>query len=375
MRPLSICIFFRHNKKKLISNVIIIVVAICFVYIMECFVASIVQSIYPLDANRFEYASVIISTEAVPEISQEMIDSTLSSENIERTMPISIQKINFSVPGSSTHPAVLGIDYSDLSYLSTKYKIELYDGRMPEEGTKEIAVDWNAALNNNLQIGSQVGSDIDKTQPLNGTYTVVGILKSDSHISIVGAPGPNDSTLANDEKGYFIFPNEGCFEAVEDEVTAFTRQGLYVWTLTLYNKAFAKNSQTFKILDTMVILVIVVMVICLVCSKYAQYFSRKSEIGVLNALGYTRREITARIFREEIITNLIGFIVGLTLAILLCKIILAAYFDSIGGTGVYLYGKAAAMSLPAPLLTTIFTLIPLYRLIGRFDAISIVEDN
>lgn len=76
-----------------------------------------------------------------------------------------------------------------------------------------------------------------------------------------------------------------------------------------------------------------VMVICLVCSKYAQYFSRKSEIGILSALGYTRKEITTRTFLEVILTNVIGFIIGLALAIPLCKFVMAAAFDSIGGAG------------------------------------------
>ena len=73
MRPLSTVSYFRRNKKKLFSNIIIIVVAICLVYIMECFIASIVQSIYPLDATRFEHASIIISTESNPEIPQEVL--------------------------------------------------------------------------------------------------------------------------------------------------------------------------------------------------------------------------------------------------------------------------------------------------------------
>lgn len=124
-----------------------------------------------------------------------------------------------------------------------------------------------------------------------------------------------------------------------------------------------------------VILSIIVMVICLACSKYAQFFSRKREIGILSALGFTRREITTRTFSEVIITNLAGFIIGLALAILLCKIIVSSAFTSIGGAGIYLYGKAVLLSLLAPFLTTVFTLFPVNRLISRVDAISIVTSN
>ena len=72
-----------------------------------------------------------------------------------------------------------------------------------------------------------------------------------------------------------------------------------------------------------------------------------------------------RTFREVVIINLAGFIIGLGLAVVLCQIIVTAAFSSIGGTGVYLYGKAVLLSLLAPILTTVFTLLPVRRLISK----------
>lgn len=117
------------------------------------------------------------------------------------------------------------------------------------------------------------------------------------------------------------------------------------------------------------------MVICLVCSNYAQHFSRKNEIGVLGALGYTRRQITTRTFLEVIVTNVIGLVIGLLLAICLTSVIIPRLFDDIGGTGTVIYGKAAVMSVMAPLFTAILVLIPVRRLIRSVDAVSIVEQN
>lgn len=371
MRPLSTGTYFRHNKKKLISNVIVIIAAICLVYIMECFIASIVESIYPLDATRFRYCSIIVATETAPEIQQETLDTLESSEYIEAVVSVSVRQIAFSVPGSTTHTAVFAVKSDDQPYMMDKFQIKVTNGRMPDIGADEIAIDKSIAKNNGLQIGSQ--TELDRSHNLDRPYTVVGILESDSHISFVGSPEPDSSALHNDERGYLVFPRDGHFEQAESEVMPFRRQGLTVWTLSLYNKLYEKNNQTFQILDVMVILSIIVMVVCLVCSKYAQYFLRKREIGVLSALGYTRKEITIRTVNEIVLTNLIGFLIGLALAVPLCKFIMAASFDSIGGTGVYLYGKAIMLALLAPLMTTVFTLIPVYRLIGRVDAISIIE--
>lgn len=373
MRPLSTGNYFRHNKRKLISNTFIIIAAICLVYIMECFIASIVQSIYPLDAARFKYCSVLVSTETLPEIPQEVIDSLESSQHIQAAVPVTIREMVFSVPGSTTHTAVFAADSNDQTYLIDKFQAKVEKGRLPDTDADEIALDNSVAKNNHLQIGSK--TEMDKSHNLDRQYTVVGILESDSHISIVGSPVPNSSTLNDDESGYLVFPRKGHRQQAESETTSLSNQGLTVWTLSLYNKLYEKNNQTFQILDTMIILAIIVMSICLVCSKYAQYCSRKSEIGTLYALGYTQKEITNRIFYEVAATNVLGLIAGLTLAILLCRFFVASYFESIGGTGVYLYGKAGMLALLAPTITTVSTLIPVYRLIRRVDAVSIIETN
>ena len=172
-----------------------------------------------------------------------------------------------------------------------------------------------------------------------------------------------------------VFPKEGRFTQAEKASASLMSQGLDIYTLTRYNNLIKANSATSKTLDMMVVLLILVMLVCLVCSKYAQYFARKSELGILGALGYTRHEIMMRTFWEVVITNLAGFIVGLVLAILLCRIIIGAAFEDIGAVGVYFYAKATVMSLLAPLLTSLFTLIPVYRMIGRIDPISIIEKN
>lgn len=379
MNPLSACNYFRHNKRKFISSMIIIVVAICIVYVMECFIDSILESSRAVNDTCFKHGMIVLSTKLVPEIPQTTVKSLENNVAIEKTVPITVQYINFTFPVSPTHAFVLGAtNGTDQEYLVKKFSIKLGSGRLPEPGKNEIAVDSNIAINNRLRIGSHVGSDLDKSQALIGNYLVVGLLKNDSHISLMGSPTPeqySSSTLKRGWVGLSIFANKGFFTQAEKASMLLMKQGLNVQTLTRYEKEVAANYQTFDILDMMVVLIILVMVVCLVCSKYAQYFARKSELGILGAIGYTRREIMRRTFWEVVITNSTSFIVGLALAILLCKIIMDAAFKDVGAVGVYFYGKAVVMSLIAPLLTSLFTLIPVYRMIGRIDPISIIEKN
>lgn len=314
MNPLSACNFFRHNKRKFISSIIIIVVAICIVYIMECFLESIFESNRATNGTCFKYSSVILSTQLVPEIPQAVVKSLENDASVEKLVPVSAQYINFTIPVSPTHAFVFGTnDAADQEILVKKYNIKFLSGRLPESGKNEIALDSNIAINNRLKIGSHVGIDLDKSQALLGNYVVVGLLENDSHISLMGSPTPeqySSSTLKRGAAGLLVFPKEGCFTQAEKASMSLMSQGLDIYTLTRYNNLIKANSATSKTLDMIVVLLILVMLVCLVCSKYAQYFARKSELGILGALGYTRHEIMMRTFWEVVITNLAGFIVG-----------------------------------------------------------------
>lgn len=379
MRPLSTATYFRHNKRKFISSVIIIVVAICIVYIMKCFLESIFDSSREVNGACFKYGTVILSTQLVPEIPQTTVRSLESDMSAEKLISVTAQYINFTIPVSPTHAFVFATgNTADTTYLFQKYRMQLVGGRLPEPGKNEVALDNNVAENNRLKIGSLVGSDLDKSQALAGKYVVVGLLKSDSHISLMGSPTPEQyaqGTLKRGVMGLLVFPKKGRLTQAEKASTSLMSQGLDVYTLTRYDNLIKANSATAQTLDLMIVLLILVMLVCLVCSKMAQYFARRSELGILNALGYTRREIMKRTFWEVAVTNLTGFIVGLALAVLLCRLIIGAAFDDIGATGVFFYGKAALMSLIAPLSTTLFTLLPVSHMISRIDSISIIEKN
>lgn len=373
MQPLSTLKFILRNKIRIISGLTIIIVTICLVYGMECFIESIVESIYPVDSNRFRHASVLVSTEEVPVIPPQMIDTLEQSENIRGTLPITIRQIVFSVPGSTTHTAVISTVEKDRDILIGEFNIKLLKGRFPAIGANEITLDFNVAKNNGLVLGDH--TKIDTSHNMDRAYRVVGFLESDSYISIVGDPSPDDSGLKWDEQGYLVFPYRQRFEQAEDEVESLRQLGVKVWTLKLYERLYATNKQTFQILDAIVVLSIIVMVVCLVCSKYAQFFSRRYELGLLNALGYTAKDIAMRSIHEIVITNLLGLILGLIIAVFLTKGIVTNLFTAVGGVGVYLSLKAAGISLLAPLLTAVFTLIPVLRLIGREDAITIIQSK
>src|SRR5690606_22691824 len=133
--------------------------------------------------------------ESVPNIPLDIVESIENSEHTEHVVPVAVKQFVFSVPGSTTHTAVFSIEDKDQSYLVNKFKIKVLKGKMPMIQEDEIAIDESVAKNNNLKIGSK--TELDKSYNLDRHYTVVGILKSDSHISFIGSPEVNGNNLNN----------------------------------------------------------------------------------------------------------------------------------------------------------------------------------
>lgn len=378
MQPLSPFLYFRRNKRRFLASVISIITAICFLYIMESFVHSIMLSVLATDGSELHVAMEVFPSSTVPQVPAQVIQDLEGNPHIDRLVPVSMKSISFNIPGTSNGISVCSVSNSDRAYFLSRFDIHVLQGRLPQNGRNEIAVNERLAVNNHLHVGSHVGSALDKAQDLEGNYTVVGILRGNSSISIMGSSYSDSQKpdravqLAN---GFLVFPKTGQMTEAEKAVQPLIRKNLVVWTPARAAMQFAATTQSVNILDGFAVLSIFVMVVCLVCSKYAQYFERRGEFGVLNAMGYTRADLIRRTFWEVTLTNLFSFALGMVFAVVICRIVTYNMFERIGGVGVYLYGKAAVVALLAPLFTTLFTLIPVFRLIGRVDAISIIEKN
>ena len=374
IRPLSILNYFRHNKKSLLCSLVIIIISVVFVYNFECFIESIKTTMYSVDANRFEYLSVISPSLESQDICDGTIAGELSSEpSIEESVPVVYYKINFSVPGSATHTAAIGVSEEIRSTIMEKMGITLEEGRLPVSGSKEIAIDKNVAANNHLALGDVIGKDIDPAQSLPEAYTITGILSSDSYLSFIGAPDTDDTSVSSLGKSLIVFYKKGHSSEAEKAVEKYKSQKYHVLTLKEYDKLFQQNSQTFNILDMIALFAVAVMSVCLTCFRYTQYFQSKEEHGILNAIGYSSGTIMKRAFLEIMTTNFIGYVIGIGISLILASSIMNSLFTDVGGTGIVISLKAILYSLFAPLCTTIMLVLPVGSLMKKTDPLSIIE--
>lgn len=374
MKVLSILNYSRENKTKIISSIIPVLIAVSFLYLINTFVKSIGDSLYKLSISSYKYHATIMSFD-----NEDIYKKVKNDKNVERVVPFMLYGIKYTIPGNLTFADVVGLKTEDMGYFLEKESIQVHYGRLPKEGEKEIAVNYLVARNKKITIGDNVGNGIDKFDGINGNYKVVGILEGGSMTSIVSFNNEILKDYEDGEKslsrGILVFPKNNNINEVNKLVESLPKGEAVYDTLNTLDERFYKDMASIELLDVISILSIFLMVITVGSSKYVEFFNRKEEIGILNAIGYKKREILRRAVLEVMIVNTISYILGLFLGIVLSYWMKRNIFEQVGAVGVVFDKKALFVSLYVPLFTTLFTVVPINAMINKLDPIDMIENN
>ena len=374
MKVLSILNYSRKNKNKVVSSIIPVLIAVSFLYLINTFVKSINNSLYKLNVSSYKYHATITACD-----NKNIIEKVKNNKNVEKLVPFMWYGIKYSVPGSLDLAHVIGLRAEDMNYFLEKQDIQVMIGRLPEEGKKEISVDYLVAKNKKITIGDSVGNALDKFDGISGEYKVVGILKGETMLSIVSFNNEILKDYDDGEKslqrGVIVFPKKNKINEVNKLVESLPKgEGVYN-TFNVLSDRFKKDMGCLELLDVISILSIFLMVITVGSSKYVEFFNRKEEIGILNAIGYNKRQILKRAILEVLAVNTISYILGLLLGISLSYLVKRNIFEKVGAVGVVFDEKALLVSLYVPLFTTLFTVVPINAMINKLDPIDMIENN
>lgn len=372
MKPLSVSKYIKNNKKSYITSIIAIALSIILGYGVECFIESIAESSYSSQVKPLEKAFTI-SRINDKEISLDYVDKLKKSDFVEKFIPTKISYVKYSTQGSVSNVRIFSILPEYREYFMKEYDITLEKGSLPEEGQKEIAIDDRVAVNNNVSIGDSLGDS-----------KIVGVLSSEYFLSLSSYASTSDEVsrykyISKDDlmkNEIVIFPNDDKRDDLDELIRGFSKKDVNYSILSEGMEKYQSGTASSKqILDALFVLIVIVMVVTLSSSKYAQFINRKIEFGILSALGYSRGMLMKRALKEVLIFNLSGFVVGIILGVATSFIVTKAAFTDVGAIGVFISIKGIVISLLTPAFTALFTLIPIYRVLGRLDAITIIEEG
>lgn len=379
MKPLSPLLYSKRNKKKVFASINAVMLAVSFLYILYSFTNTIMSMEMRNGIPIYKNAAVVMNCQGKP-IESSLIKEIKNNENVERVVPtIFNYKLRYKIPGVSDRASAVPIRNDDINYFMEKLGIKLIAGDLPKEGLKQIAINKDIAKNRGVKIGDKVGNNVNQFDSLPGEYEVVGLIDSESLISILSVNNSIYPNYNNEEAAFgtsfYVFSKEGKKTAMDKYISSLPNDKVRYEIEKTIKEHAEKASSSLKVMDIIAILSIIVMVINVGSAKYAQYLNRKEELGLLNAVGYNKEQILYKTFKEVVIVNLIGFVLGIIGGFITSYLINKGLWEPNGARGFLYTAKGFVVSVFVPLFTILFSIIPINNLVNKLDPIKMIEKN
>jgi putative ABC transport system permease protein len=221
---------------------------------------------------------------------------------------------------------VTGIDPDTIGRF---YRFDWVEGSARDLGTDGALVTQTYADDNHVAVGAKLAlqspSGEKRTVVVRGIYDPPAAKQLLSQLSI--AKATFDDAFPNAKNTYtFLDGDEDALAALESTAKGFGDATVH--TGAEYPKAATKDLSTFlAMLYVLLAFSIVVSLFGMVNTLVLSVFERTRELGMLRAIGMTRRQARRMIRQESVITALIGAALGLGLGVFLAALVTQALSD------------------------------------------------
>ncbi len=387
-RPLSSLTFFKRHKRRSVlltgamSLVIVAVALLIFVF---------AASFDALEANLGDLLRTSIVT-PLPgsNLDPGVVAQVRTHPDVERVVPFAQYRLLdiFIPPFSNSGIGSYGLYEEDMRYLVELYGLELEEGQLPRPHTNEIVIPEAVAQNRNLEVGDVIGDPDHPAYPgapsLSTEFVISGIFalpatQEENWFSFISLEFL-ESHEAFDIPAGFVFPlvvvpRAGQKDVLDDWLESKVASD-DVLVLT-YRQQYARHQEHMRnLLSTMGLLEVVFTVVTAVALATLNYISvsqRRSELGVLSALGHGNWRLVWRLLRETALTT--GAAWGISIA--LCGVgMLAFQFGVFVPLGLRLNVVNPIpwlFTLPIPVAVLAVTSGTVARTLSKLDPVSIIE--
>lgn len=374
-RPLSSWRYLFSNWRQ--SGVVITVTFLGI--ILHCtllvYTTSIITTLQRTDQELWK---VLTSIEYLEVSKQNRANLGLLRQSLDKH-PSVARVLTFTAISTSMNgvgsPLIFLVESNETLPLMRLLGLKLIQGRLPSLGSREIIMHWELAANKGLKIGDRLCDQGSKREQLLGEYRLVGLVDGKAILSFAD---PEDYIqhygLSKGDLGLLVIPKKGQLAKVKQYLTALRQKDKNLYDSTAREKNSYTTSVLFIVaLNTVYFALTTIITLCVSFLFYLYFYKRRPEFGMLEALGHTRKMIAGRLFREIAGISLFAFVLGLSVALLggwvFNRMLLIQY-----GIPLVLWDPSyPGKLLPIPLLITLCSIIPVWRMLVKVDPIAMLE--
>ncbi len=270
---------------------------------------------------------------------------------------------------------VIGFEQNDLHYYLNRLKATNIVGRLPQPGKAEALVSEPVARNRGLKIGSDLLSPVDSDNYSPFHVKVVGIAQTDKWIMVtdieylrqyqfpainflmVFAPTPQQQS----DLDHWA---EKRFKGMRAQIFAYH---------ILEKDTDEMFRILYKILDVVIGTLVLVITIMMGMLMNIYQSQRLVEFGLLQALGYTKRQLLRRVTIESLLVIIGGWALGAVVAFLLLNVVKKTLMDPSAFSIDTLDHIAYLYTVPIPIAIFAAALLTVWLRFRNFDPVGVVE--
>jgi putative ABC transport system permease protein len=378
LSPLTFSLRHRRRGALMILSTALMVLSITIPVFLLSAITSAMKPYY-----QYLQEVSVIQRAAHSELNPGVIGQVKSHPAVAHTIvsiPLSIQMI--LPPGGTTDVPVFGISETEFPDLLESFDVYLDRGRLPQTGSNEIVLSSAIAVNRDLHIGDLIGGETDTDDSLIEDnipveMEIVGILSPDRPwVGFASYEYLNAHELTSSRgRRWIIVPHEGEKQALDtwlaENVDSTQAQVvLYQEEEREFREMTTSLVLTFAMLECMIA---GVAAIALSALNYIFFTQRKTEFGILNAMGYSRLWLVWRTMKETISMIGIAWVLGAVLCGIGLFIIHYFFYAPRGLTLNFFNLTPWLLTLSIPLAIFVSSAGVVAIMLRKLDPVSIIE--
>ena len=371
--PLSPILFLVRNPGRSLPLTLVLALAVLTIASVVALLNSIDRTILKIyDYNRY-FAAITPrgSNRLKPELMERLNQAPYYAASYETVVCF----MNAETIVGKMPFVIFGLEQEQMPLLAARCRLTLKEGRYPRSGEAGVALSEPLMRNKNLKLGDVVLSPLIPDQYAPVPVRVVGVLKGDTWLAIGSLEFIRDHFFPP-TRNLLIFASEPRYQPRLDAWLrqAFKGEQARVWTYAELQEETHRAFKNLYFITGIVVVVVAVMLATMTGLLANIYFQQRLvEFGLLQAIGFTRRSLLARVSIETITVVALGWVLGVVSTI---GVLLWAKVRIMEPRGLYLEPFdpiAYYYTLPVPLMVLAFALFTIGWRLRTFDPVAIVE--
>lgn len=381
IKPLSAMKYFAENKKK----AFVVIITLFFAVFCISFITTIVNSIFE-SAKDSNIAPLSKFTFIEPPrgqtfLKKDTVDKIASYDSVDKVYKVMISNTSIkTVMGNTSAPIIYSTNENDLNEIFDKCNLKIVNGRMPKSDAYEIIMHSSMLKNKNLKVGDKFGDEIDPSEWVIGTYTIVGEFTGDC---VVGLGTKSYYLNSLEESGLdttinsmyaLAYPKDNNIDKMNKEFDKIDAKTAYIVSRDTVQKEFDEQMASINsILSLIIVVVTFGMAVCVGTLIYNFYTARNNEFGILYAIGYNKKNVKNLIFKELLLISLIGWLIGYIFSFVCFILVDKWLFAPLGQNMIFFSWSGLIYTLIVPILVFTCAAFPIIRSLSKKDLVTIIE--